>query len=594
MNKKIHTQHSEGGYIVILNVLIFLAITFFVVTAAVFPLIASNNATKALLASTKTFAVTNSAIEETLYRLKNEFTLDTSEVLTLGVATATISVSSGLDEKTIRVEGVSDVFERDVELVTSKGAGVSFNYGMQVGRGGFQMAGGARVNGNVYGNGNITGSGGPVITGSAIVANQSSPVAHQTNGLVFPPVYDIDFGGNATPQDFAQSFTVSTTTPVTSVRLYMKRTTTGWMQDITVRLVEGDPSDPTKDDIDAVSLSASQIGTAYNYITIPFSEAHTLSSSETYWIVLDTSTTWGHYYSLGASLDTYGNGRGMLGTWSQGGSGGTWSETSPSGLDGYFDIYVGGETGLIDGITVGQDGGDAWAHEVQDSFIHGDLYCQASDDTNKPCDTSRPDPSEQPFPISDGNIDDWKLEAETGTTTVGNVNIGSGTVIVTGPRKIEGDLTVGSDGILELSGTLYVTGDIDVSGAGIIRLATSYGTDPGVLVSDGQVDISGGGEIIGNGFSGSYILVVTTSECPDAGSCSGNAAISLSGGTTSAVLNAQKGTLTLSGGANVTQATAHTISMSGGAIVNYETGLANVNFSSGPAGSWTIDSWQEI
>jgi len=105
--------------------------------------------------------------------------------------------------------------------------------------------------------------------------------------------------------------------------------------------------------------------------------------------------------------------------------------------------------------------------------------------------------------------------------------------------------------------------------------------------------MTGGGVVEGSGLPGSYVLVLTTSSC-GSGLCGSADAITVSGGTDSVILNAQKGSVNFTGGATANQVTAHTVIMSGGTVVNYISGLADVDFSSGPSGAWSIDSWQEI
>lgn len=582
-----------GGYVLILNALIFLAISFFIIGAIIAPLVASNRATRAHIASTQSFMLAGSASEEALYKLKNQMNLASSETLTLQSGEAQITVATGLDGKTVQVQSDVDDYVRAIHVRLTEHTGVSFNYGLQAGRGGFEMSGGAQINGNVYSNGNIVGSGAPIITGGATVANGADPVADQSNSGPATPSQSISFGANNTPQDVAQSFHVATTTPVTSVRVYMKKSTNNWMNNITVRLTTDNGGKPSKTTLASANLGAQQITTSYNYLTIPFSSTPSLNPGTPYWIVFDTNTTWGSQYSLAATSNTYADGVGKTGSWASS-NGGTWSDTSPSGLDAYFDLYVGGETGLISGIYIGQSGGDAWAHEVVNSHMYGNLYCQASSGTNKACDTSRPGATQQPFPISDGNINDWKSEALAGGVTVGNISYSGADVDTLGPQKIEGNLTVGAGATLNVSGTLWVTGNVSVTGGAVIRLADSYGNASGVIVTDGRVTASGGGQYQGNGLSGSYILMITTSTCP-VGSCGGNnPAVSVTGGTGAVILNAQKGTITFNGGAQAKQATAEKIIMTGGTTVNYETGLADINFSSGPSGSWTIEEWDEI
>src|SRR5690606_38276855 len=130
-----------------------------------------------------------------------------------------------------------------------------------------------------------------------------------------------------------------------------------------------------------------------------------------------------------------------------------------------------------------------------------------------------------------GNIEDWKNEATNGGTFVGNITLGGSDFAELGPQKIVGDLNVGSGAVLHITGTLYVTGNVSVSGGAVIRLSPSYESTSGIIVTDGRVSASGGGQFQGSGQSGSYILVVTTSTCPDGGGCGNNPAIKVSGGT---------------------------------------------------------------
>lgn len=591
---------SQGGYIVLLNVLIFLAITFFIMVAIAAPLISSNRASAELIKSKKAFMVANSAVEDTLYKMKNQMTVGSSESLTLSGTTAQVTVADTFDGKTVTVSGIEDDVERDIQVAVTETTGVSFNYGLQAGQGGFEMSGGAAIYGNVYSNGPVVGNGGPFVTGSVTVANGSDPVLDVSNTGSLPPAQGINFGGDTTPQDTAQSFQVSTTTEISGVRILIKKSTTNWMNNVTARIVTDNGGKPSKTTLKSTTISAGQVTTSYNYITLLFSNL-TLTPGQTYWLVFDASTSWGSYYSLGATSATYADGIAKTGSWSSG-NGGTWSDTSPAGLDIFLSIYAGGDTGLVSGIYVGASGGSStvWAHEINNTYLYypnnGIMYCQAGSGNNEACDTSRPDPEAQPLPISDGNIADWKAEAEAGGTYVGDISVGSwpNVATTTGLKKIDGDLEVISGGVITVTGTLWVTGDIRISGGGSISLSSSLGGTSGVIVTDGTVTATGGGRFEGNGSAGSYLLVVTTSDCPASPSCSGDAAVEVSGGTGAVVLNAQQGTIEFSGGAQAKQATAKKIEMSGGTSVHYETGLADMNFNSGPSGSWGVEAWDEI
>jgi hypothetical protein len=591
MNKKIHTQK---GQVIIINTLLFFALSVAIIFAVTSPVISSFQITKSFLKSKQAFMVANSASNEALYKLNTNKDLAGAEIVNLAQGTATISVADVSGGKRILIESDVDSYQRNYELNVAIDNGVSFNYGVQSGQGGFNMSGSAGIIGNIYSNGNVVGSGGPYVTGSAIAANISDPVivASNNSGTIDPP-QQVNFGGNTTPQDFGQSFTIATSTPVSSIRILIKKSGTAWMNNITMRITSDNAGKPSKTTLAQATISAATVSSSFNYLTVPLSSTISLTPGTTYWIVFDTATTWGQFYSLGANTGEYVTGISKTGTWASN-NGGTWNNTNPNTLDAYFDINVGGSTGLIQGVTVGSSGqGDAWAFQVNNSTVAGTIYCQAGSGNNKTCNTTRPNPVQQPWPISDGNIQDWKAEAALGGAT-STISLGGSTIRTIGPIKINGDLSVGAGSILNINGTVHVTGNVSVSGGGIIRINPTLGAQSAVIVADGRVSAGGGGQFQGSGSTGSYILLITTSTCPSGTGCSGDSAIEVSGGTGAVVLNAQKGTIEFSGGAQARQATANQIIMSGGTTVTYESGLQNPNFTSGPSGSYTIGSWKEV
>jgi type 1 fimbria pilin len=189
------------------------------------------------------------------------------------------------------------------------------------------------------------------------------------------------------------------------------------------------------------------------------------------------------------------------------------------------------------------------------------------------------------MPLSDAQIQEWKDDAAAGGTVSGDYNVGwAGATL--GPKKITGNLLVNGGGTLTVSGTLWVEGNITITSGGRVQLAPSYGTNSGAIVTDGRVSLSGGSNFAGSGQSGSYPFLISTSACPAASGCSGNNAISLSGGAGTVALVAQDGNVQIDGGSSLKQVTAKQITMTGGATLQYDSGLISENFSSGPGGSW--------
>ena len=266
--------------------------------------------------------------------------------------------------------------------------------------------------------------------------------------------------------------------------------------------------------------------------------------------------------------------------------GGTWNNTSPSGLDGFFKLYLGGLTGSIDGINIGTGGvGNAYAHTITDSTIAGTNYCQVGSGNNKACNTSLPDPTQVPMPISDQNILDWKSEAEAGGTYTGNYALDSSSGSL-GPKKITGNFTIQNNADLTVTGTLWVEGNIDINNNANVSLSSSYGTSEGVIVTDGIVNIGNNAIFAGSGSTGSYLMVLSTSTS--------TSAITLSNNGGAVILYAANGTVNLANNAGAKSLNGKYINLNNNAVIIYDSGLVNSNFVNGPSGGWNIKSWKEV
>ena len=197
--------------------------------------------------------------------------------------------------------------------------------------------------------------------------------------------------------------------------------------------------------------------------------------------------------------------------------------------------------------------------------------------------------------IFDSEINGWKTEAGAGVVRDASWTItGSTTASTTGAEKINGDLNISEGGKLIINGTLYVTGNINLTGDGEIELGTDFGTNAGLVVVDGKVNLSTGGSIMGNGNAGSYVVVVSTnSSCSDGVSCS-NYAITTSGGAESAVLIAQDGGVYLTGGTTTPAVIANYLKMDGGAKIQYNSSLSGLIIEGGSGGWWSVLSSKEV
>ncbi len=255
------------------------------------------------------------------------------------------------------------------------------------------------------------------------------------------------------------------------------------------------------------------------------------------------------------------------------------------------DAFVAGSSGLISNMRVGYGGnGDANAHTINNSTITGNIYCQNGSGNNKPCDTSQLDPIAQDLPISNESITKWKDDATLGGTINGDVVISIPTSI--GPKKIIGNLTINST--FTLTGTIYVTGNVIISDT--VKLDPSYEATSGIIISDSYININNGVVFQDSGTFGSYILLLSDSICDisiSSSPCFGNNAITVSNNSDLSIINAQKGTVYFSNNASVKEAVGNKIELKNNTSISYGSGLINVNFTSGPSGSWVIDSWGE-
>lgn len=582
-------SNTQKGQVIIINTLVFFVLSTAIIFALTSPVISSFHITKSFSKSKEAFLLANSATNEVLYKLNSNKNLASSETLSLAQGSAIITSANTGKGKTITVQSDVDTYQRNYQTDLVTGEGVSFSYGLQVGQGGFYMINDATINGNVYSSGDIIGENHAHITGTAISSNVSDPVSVVSNQGVIDPPYQINFGANtaALPQDTAQSFRVSTTTPIASIRILIKKTGSP-PSNITLRIKNNNSNNPGSTTYASGIISASTITSSWGYITVQLNSTVALTPGITYWIVLDSGSNSNltRYYSVGANDSSY-----LVGSMKKATTGSAWSNISPTTRDMYFDVYTRGETGLIEGVDIDDD---AWAHEIKDSSIAGEMHCQiGSNNGGKVCDTSWADPVQQPWPISEGNIQEWKDIAQAGVATT-SISLSGNSVLTLNSTKVTGNITLSGDSVIYLNGTLYVTGNIELSNKAQIKVNPALGSSGVVLVSDGRIKTSNEGQFNSSGTAGSYIMVVTTSNCPTGGSCGGSDAIEIGNNSGSVILNAQNGTIDFSNNASAKQATAHKIEMSNNAVVTYESGLINPNFTSGPSGAWNIDSWKEI
>ncbi len=565
-------KSEQGGHIIIFT-LVFLAVILVASVSLLSYTTLNLRGARTAYWDSQALNLAEAGIDKAIYEINQNgnYSGESNASLSTGVYSVSVSTIDVNKKQIIATGMVPDASgsraQKTVQVTaTINTSDVSFNSGVQVGEGGLQMSNGSKVIGNVFANGSITGSG--IVTGDVIVAAGASLTANQqatgTNA-------DFSFARTSAARDAAQSFAVSTTTQITKIGVYLKKT--GTPNDLTVRIVSDNGGSPSQNVLSSVSLPASLVTSSYGFIERNLTTAPTLSAGATYWIVLSNGTySSSKYYTWGIdSTDSYTSGLGKYGP--------NWNTASPAwanaGGDLAFEVFVGGVVNKIDGVTVG---GSVHANTINNCDITKDAYYQAitSSTVGGNSYPNTPAPSPENMPISEAQIQEWKDTATSGGVISGNHTILSSETL--GPAKINGDLTLTNGATLELTGPLWVTGNVNILNNSTVRIGTSLGNSGTVLLSDGLVNISNNSTIAGNGNAASFPLIMTTS--------SNGSAMSIQNNSAGAIYYAPYGYINVSNNAGGNQITAYGIIMNNNSTVTYTSGLQNANFANGPGGSW--------
>ncbi len=501
---------ADGGYIVMTVVIFFIIISLTIIFGVITPMLTQAKNASQSFTSRESYFLAEAGIEDAVYKFKTGRKIDSS-IISLNGENITVAVEDIDGGKKVTASGNKSGTLRKVEARMVGDAGVLFTNAIFTGNGGFNITGGSTVYGAVYSNGDIVGSGGSRIAnnglnlGDAVSATIISSSTNQTSGTAFPPTQEIRFGGrldsnNIYPQDMAQTFQVSTSDPLTAVRVYIKKSSGTGVNDITLRIADDNFGNPGKTTT-SVNLPNTQISTSFGYIAVTLT-IPPLTPGSTYWIVLDTTyQSENDYYTVGASVNSYAGGIAKTGTYTNT-IDNIFSDTSPPGLDAYFDVVVGSDTGVISGLSIDND---AWAYDISNATITGIPYCQIGSGNNQACNTSRADPSPISFPISDQNISTWKggITEEIspiisgGWTYTGNLTIGNTGTTTSTLKKVVGNLTLSCNSATPANfGDVWVTGNIVVQG-GCIFNANQVKVDGNVNISSDSGNI-GALEVTGN------------------------------------------------------------------------------------------------
>ena len=150
-----------------------------------------------------------------------------------------------------------------------------------------------------------------------------------------------------------------------------------------------------------------------------------------------------------------------------------------------------------------------------------------------------------------------------------------------GPKKYVGNLTLSNNATVTMTGPIYVTGNFTLLLPSTeLILSNSFGSNGTVLIVDGTVTVNQGEIKHNNANPPGYILIASTSTSDNA--------IMLGNRGELAIFYALDGGVTLDNRSEVNVVVARKLTMNNNAELEYKSGFASTQFSSGPGGSWQI------
>ncbi|MCA9390110.1 hypothetical protein KC571_01795 [candidate division WWE3 bacterium] len=531
-------------------------------------------------------AITEAGLDKAIWSLNANDAYAGETSTSFGDGQFTISVVS-IDSNTRQItatgyipDSVDPIAQKTISIEALKSSStVNFSYAMQSAAGGITMYNNAGVNGDVYSNGSIYASNNAFVNGDVWIAGGSSAPtinqSHETNNGSY------QFGHSSQYRDIAQSFVPTTTGTINEVEVYLRKQSNP--SNLTLRIAPDDGGQPDDSDIASGTLQSSWVTSSLSWISVDLTSTPTLNAGQTYWIILDGGNNSSRYYYWGSdSAQGYANGQAMRSS--------NWNNQNWSSInrDLNFRVYMGGTSGNeFDGAPNVHVYGDLHANHIQDVTISGDAYYQSINNASAtnyyPGST---DPSELDLPISDADVQQWKDDAENGGTHSGDYTACPSTI---GPMKITGNLILGNNCTLTVTGTLWIEGNMTSGNTVTINLDSGYGANGGIIIVDGDITPGNTLDINGSGQSDSYVMLISTNATSTAISTNNNL-------TVEGILYAMNGTLDMRNNVIANEVVAQELILQDNVVINYNQGLTNATFSSSASGSgWAMrdGTWQQ-
>lgn len=470
--------------------------------------------------------------------------------------------------------------KRTISAQASKGMGVAFVYGLQVGNGGLTLGNGSTINGSIYSNGNIIGGNNANLKGDVYVAGAGQITFDQESDCFGTNCQDFIFGKNISGenrQDIAQSFKLANGGVLNKISLKLKKV--GLPANPTVRIMADDNGQPDKNNVLATGALLANLATAdASFVDVTFDSIPSLGNN-TYWIMAHTSLNNSNYWVWSLDLGQgYSQG---LPKWSSSWQAGSWNNISG---DLGFQIFLGGSASSINLGNNSIVNGNVHANTIAGNMtILKNAYYQILGSAVTVSGAKYPnsqDPAPNVFPMSDANIANWKVSAEAAGVSSGDIEC----VATLGPGKIAGKVSLGQNCNVKLISPVWITGTLDLGNNTKITLDQSLGAASGIIIVDGKVTLGNGIDLVGSGTVGSYLMLLSTYNS----TLNNEVAIDSGNSSISGILYAPQGKVQLANGASFKEITAWQIDLGNTAELNYQSGLASAFFSSGPSGTFSL------
>lgn len=572
----------KKGFILATSLAI-LGVVLILTTSALTVVNVETTASNRSLQSKSAYSVAEAAIDKAIASLNSNqsFTGEGPTSFGNGEYVVTVSGSSSLK----RIEATAYIPTQANPRQSSKivaeaqlsGENVQFFYGVQVDGGGITMANNSSIAGNVYSNGNIIGSNGATITGDVVVAGgiNDNPQDSWTVSNA-----DNDFASSNSNRDIAQSFTTTASGTLGLLALQLGKVGNP-TNNPSVYITADNGNKPDTNILASATIPYTSVGGTQSWINVTFATPPTLANNTKYWIVIDTSHSSGTNYWRWSkdTSDSYASNSGKYNS--------SWTNASWSNInsDLNFKAWIGGTPTKIENVAIGVgSGSNATGTATANSFISTTV--RGVNCPNAYCVIGNP--SQQALPISDGVIQDWKDQAIAGGE-VGSYTLDNGATGSLGPKKISGTLSLSNNAVLTLTGSIWVTGNITLSNNCRIRLDPAYGSNSGVIITDGTVVIDNNCAFEGAD-TGSYVLLLSSRDDKS------GISMQVANNSDGVIYYAGKSRISFSQNSTAKEATAWGMNLDNNAVVTYESGLASALFTNGPGGGWSIKpgSWHII